>query len=107
LAACSPMLLLLDQEARPYPLMIFAYAVATLGLLRLIRELEDGPGGWISWLLLVGGTEVVLWSHGLGVIYALCLGAALAPAGLRRVGEPGRLLRGAIAASAVSLLYFP
>ena len=107
LAACSPMLLLLDQEARPYPLMIFAYAVATLGLLRLIRELEDGPGGWTSWLLLVGGTEVVLWSHGLGVIYALCLAAALAPAWLRRISERGRLLRGAIAASAVSLLYFP
>src|SRR5207248_794491 len=38
LAALSPVLVMLGQEARPYPLMIFAYAVAILGLLRLMRE---------------------------------------------------------------------
>ena len=107
LAACSPMLLLLDQEARPYPLMIFAYAVATLGVLRLLRELGAGPGSWTSWALLVVGTELVLWSHGLGVIYALCIAAALAPAWFRRIGEPRHLLRGAVSASALALLYLP
>jgi hypothetical protein len=107
LAACSPMLLLLDQEARPYPLLIFAYAVATLGVLRLLRELAGGPGTWKSWSLLVAGTETVLWSHGLGVIYALCIAAALAPAWLKRLGEPGCLLRGAASASAIALLYLP
>lgn len=108
LAACSPMLLLLDQEARPYPLMIFAYAVATLGLLRLLRQLGGGgPGRWTSWLLLAGGTELLLWSHGLGILYALCLAAALAPAWLQRIGDRQCRLRGAASASAIALLYLP
>ena len=39
------MLVLMGAEARPYPLLIFAYALALLGVLRLIREFRDGPGG--------------------------------------------------------------
>jgi uncharacterized membrane protein len=106
LAACSPMLILLDQEARPYPLLIFAYAVATLGLLRLLREFADGPGLWRSWALLAMGTETALWSHGLGALYALCLASALAPAWLK--GASGqRLVRGAVCAALVGLLYLP
>ena len=83
LAACSPMLVLLGQEARPYPLLVFAYALATLGLLRLVREFADGPGRWSSWLMLAAGAELGLWAHGLGLLYALCLAGALAPAWLK------------------------
>ena len=53
LAACSPMLVVLGQEARPYPLLIFAYAIAILALLRLMREFNAGGAGrWTSWLML-------------------------------------------------------
>lgn len=106
LAACSPMLMLLDQEARPYPLLIFAYAVATLGLLRLMRDLATGPGRWSSWIVLAAGTEVALWAHGLGALYALCLAAALAPAWL---GSPDRqrFARGLVTAAFIAALYAP
>jgi hypothetical protein len=107
LAACSPMLVLLDQEARPYPLLIFAYAVAILGLLRLMREFEGGPGRWSSWLILGAGAELALWAHGLGALYALCLAAALAPAWLQRPFDQARLVRGAVTAAATALLYLP
>lgn len=108
LAACAPMLVMLGQEARPYPLLIFAYAVAILGVLRLMREVTAGePGRWSSWALLVAGTEVALWAHGLGLLYALCLALALAPAWLKAPRPRDRIVRGIAAASAVALLYLP
>lgn len=106
LAACSPMLVVLGGEARPYPLLIFAYATATLGVLRLLREFAEGPGQWSSWAMLVAGTELGLWAHGLGAFYALCLGLALAPAWLRSP-TPTRLLRGLGAAALIAALYLP
>jgi uncharacterized membrane protein len=107
LAACSPMLVLLGEEARPYPLLIFAYALATLGVLRLMREFGAGPGTFTSWLMLAVGTELGLWAHGLGLLYALCLAAALAPAWLQRPVNRERLARGAAAAGMIALLYLP
>ncbi len=107
LAACSPFLVLLGGEARPYPLLLFAFAIAILGLLRLFREFADGPGAWRSWLMVVGGTELGLWAHGLGLLYAICLAAALAPAWLRGSMSRARLLRGGGAAALVALLYLP
>jgi 4-amino-4-deoxy-L-arabinose transferase-like glycosyltransferase len=107
LAACSPMLVLLGQEARPYPLLILGYAIAILGLLRLIGEFASGPGRWRSWLILGGGTELVLWAHGLGALYAICLAAALAPCWLRRPVDGARLIRGLVTASATAAVYLP
>lgn len=107
LTACSPMLVLLGQEARPYPLLIFAYSLAVLGVLRLIREFADGPGDWFSWAMVVAGTELALWAHGLGLLYALCLAGALAPAWLRRPITISSLMRGIASAAAVALLYLP
>jgi uncharacterized membrane protein len=108
LAACSPMLVLLGQEARPYPLLIFAYALATLGLLRLMREFADRrSGGWGSWLMLAGGAELGLWAHGLGLLYALCLAAALTPAWLKPPRARGRMVRGVAAALLVVFAYVP
>jgi hypothetical protein len=106
IAGASPMLVLLGQEARPYPLLIFAYALATLSVLRLIRELADGPGTWSSWLMLAAGTELGLWAHGLGLIYAACLAAAVAPLWLKG-RDRARLLRGGAAAALILLLYLP
>jgi uncharacterized membrane protein len=108
LAASSPMLIFLGQEARPYPLLILAYALAIFGLIRLMREFEaKGSGRWSSWLLLAGGAELGLWAHGLGALYALCLAVALAPAWLARPLHSRRLGRGLAAAGLVALLYLP
>lgn len=107
LIACSPMLVLMGAEARPYPLLIFAYALALLGLLRLMREFATGPGTWPSWTMLVAGTELGLWAHGLGLLYALCLAAALAPAWLKSPRGRERLVRGIAAAVIIVLLYLP
>jgi hypothetical protein len=107
-AAASPMLIFLGQEARPYPLLIFAYALALLGLIRLFREFgADGPGKWTSWLMLAAGTEIGLWAHGLGLLYALCLAAALAPAWLKPPFDHSRMVRGIGTALLVALLYLP
>ena len=108
LVACSPMLVLIGEEARPYPLLVFAYALATLGVLRLTREFADGGAGeWKSWAALAAGTEVALWAHGLGALYALCLAGALAPAWLKGPVPRGRIVRGLAAAAAITLLYLP
>ena len=107
LVACSPMLVLVGGEARPYPLLVFAFALGLLGVLRLTREFaESGPGKWASWLLLACGAELGLWAHGLGLLYGLCLGAALAPAWLTQPSRT-RIARGALCAAAIVLLYLP
>ena len=108
LIACSPMLVLMGAEARPYPLLIFAYALALLGLLRLMREFSaHSPGGWPSWAMLVAGTELGLWAHGLGLLYALCLAGALAPVWLKSPMSRERLTRGFAAAAIIVLVYLP
>ncbi len=108
LASCSPVLIYLDQQARPYALMVLAYAIATLGLLRLLREFRSGgPGSVRSWTILAGGTALTLWSHNLGVLYAFCLAAALTPAWLTSPVGPPRIKRGLVAAAAILLLYAP
>ena len=107
LVACSPMLALTGEEARPYPLLIFAYALAILGALRLMREFAVGSaGGPTSWLMLAVGTELGLWAHGLGLLYAFCLAVALAPAWLNWPTR-SRIVRGTLAATAIALLYLP
>jgi uncharacterized membrane protein len=107
LIACSPMLVLMGAEARPYPLLIFAYALALLGLLRLMREFATGPGTWPSWTMLVAGTELGLWAHGLGLLYALCMAGALALAWLKSPMTRERLVRGITAAATIVLVYLP
>jgi uncharacterized membrane protein len=108
LAACSPVLVMLGQEARPYPLLIFAYALAILGLLRLMREFADGgPGQWSSWTLLGAGAELSLWAHALGLLYGFCLAVSLTPAWLKRPRSRPRLVRGTLVCTAVVLAYLP
>ena len=108
LAACSPMLIVIGQEARPYPLLVLAYSLAILGLMRLMRQFRDGTAGdWQAWLLLGGGTELVLWSHGLGILYASCLGLAFAPLWLSGPLNRARLLRGIATGATVALCYLP
>jgi hypothetical protein len=102
------MLVYLDQQARPYALMVLAYAIALLAILRLLRQFRaGGPGTLASWILLSCGTGLVMWSHSLGLLYALCLAFALAPAWLGRPVDPVRLRCGIAAVAAVLLSYVP
>jgi uncharacterized membrane protein len=104
LAAFGPTLIEHGQEARPYAPMAFTYAVAMLGLLRLLRDFETGDAGSVrSWAIFAVGAELTLWSHALGIIYAACLALALLPSWL----TAKQYRRGIIAAAAVLLLYLP
>jgi hypothetical protein len=88
-------------------LLILAYSVAILGLLRLMRQFNaGGAGDWRSWAMLAGGAEITLWSHSLGILYALCLALALAPAWLQQPSRT-RMVRGAAIAAAVAVAYLP
>ena len=108
LVACLPMLVGLGQEARPYPLLVFAYSLSILAALRLFRQFHgDAPGEWSSWIILGIGTELTLWAHGLGILYALCLAAALGPAWLKPTMNKARLWRGGTIAMFVSAFYLP
>jgi uncharacterized membrane protein len=107
LAACGPTLVEHGQEARPYALMAFSYAVAILGLLRLLAEFrEPGAGSRNSWIIFTAGAELTLWSHALGIIYAACLALALLPAWLKDPSRQ-RYSRGLVAGAAIVLLYLP
>jgi hypothetical protein len=66
-----------------------------------------GAGTWRSWLMLAAGTELGLWGHALGLVYAIVIAAALAPAWLTPQMPRDRLLRGICAALLVFLLYLP
>jgi uncharacterized membrane protein len=108
LVACAPMLVFVGQEARPYPLLVLAYALAILGLLRLLREFRDGgAGSWASWLLFGAGSELTLWAHSLGLLYASCLALALALPWLSAPLSRPRLIRGAAVGAGVVLAYLP
>ena len=108
LAACSPMLIILDQEPRPYPLLVLAYTVAILAVLRLMRQFNAGEAGhWQSWAMLAAGAEVTLWAHSLGILYTCCLALALVPAWLQRPMNRARLIRGVAVSGAVAIAYLP
>jgi mannosyltransferase len=108
LAAASPVLMLIGQEARPYPLLTFGYALAILGLLRLTGEFSSGsPGSWRNWMLLGVSAELTAWSHALGVLYVACLALALLPSWLTSPIGRDRLIRGIATAAGVALVYAP
>jgi hypothetical protein len=109
LAAFSPRLLVIAQDARPYALLVFAYALAIYGWLRLANAFRSGagaPGTVWDWLILGAGTALVLWLHGIGILYAAALLGALllvaAPSASHR-----RWLRLALTVGLVVLLYLP
>jgi mannosyltransferase len=108
LAACSPMFMVIGQEARPYPLLAFAYSAAILALLRLMREFKaGGPGSCASWLFLGVSAELTLWAHGLGFLYGTCLALALFPIWLSAPVSRARLTRGLATGAAIALVYLP
>ena len=107
LGACSPMLMVIGQEARPYPMLAFAYSLAILAVLRLIRGFRDGgAGSWASWLFLGFTVEWTLWSHALGFLYGACLGLALLPLWLSSPNR-ARILRGLGTGTLIAAIYLP
>ena len=109
LAALSPRLLASSQDARPYALLIFAFALAIWGWLRLTRSFREepsSPGRGGDWLALGAGTLLTLWFHGLGLLYAASLlGAVLLVAAPGATRE--RWLRLGACVGAVLILYLP
>ena len=57
--------------------------------------------------MLVTGAELGLWAHGLGLLYAFCLAAALCPAWLKPPFDRDRLVRGIAAAALAAIFYAP
>ncbi len=108
LMAVSPILVWLGAEARPYPMLTLGYAVAILALLKLGREFRDGSAGsWRWWAALAAGTELTLWSHGLGILYAACLFAATLLLAGRDKPFRKRWSRVAAASAVIAIAYVP
>ena len=108
LCACSPLFMVIGQEARPYPLLTLTYSGAILALFRLVRQFNAGEAGsWATWLLFGSCTTLTCWFHALGILYGACLALALLPAWLTAPAKRARIARGLVTATAVAALYFP
>ncbi|MBO9378491.1 hypothetical protein GG804_17120 [Sphingomonas histidinilytica] len=78
LVAASPVLVWMTREIRPYPLMILAYAGATLALLAIAeRRAEGRPLAGAAFAGWLGCGTLMLWLHNLGPLYAGAMGLAL------------------------------
>lgn len=109
LVAGSPRLLMIGQDARPYALLLLAYAAGLAFWLRLSRSFRDGgrpEGAFADWAGLGISALLVLWLHGLGLLYAAALFAALlvtaAPS-----ATPRRWLRLGLTAAITGICYLP
>ena len=107
-AALCPMLVDMTRQVRPYPVMILAYAVATLALLRIAHDAEQRrplARGWIAVFFVA--QALLLWLHALGPLFGLALTVALALCVARRslsAADWAWLAAGQIGAG---LLYLP
>jgi len=78
LVAVSPALIWMTREIRPYPLMILAYAGATLSLLAIAERRAAGlPLAGCAFAAWLGCGLLMLWLHNLGPLYAGSMGLAL------------------------------
>ena len=108
IATCSPMFMVISQEARPYPMLTFAYSTAILALLRLVRQLKAGePGSWTAWTLFGLGTALTCWSHALGILYGVSLALALLPVWLTGQMSRARFARALAIGAAILAVYLP
>ena len=109
LAALSPRLVVIAQDARPYAILLLAYALSLACWLRLTLCFRGGShpdGRLFDWLGLGVGTALTLWLHGLGILHAAALLGALVltgvPGGTRR-----RWRRMFVTVGLVGLTYLP
>jgi len=81
LAAVSPPIVEAARQARPYALLILAFAAALLFAFRIIQKWQDNNDDtrdWGLWLGYVLSLEGVLWLHTLGALQAFALFSSLA-----------------------------
>ena len=109
MVALSPRLVIVGQDARPYALLLLSYAAALAFWLRLTRAFKgaERPEGSVAdWAGLGVSTILVLWLHGLGLLYAAALLGALiltaAPAARR-----ARWIRLSVTVALAGLAYLP
>lgn len=83
LTAISPVMIGAAREARPYVLMMLAFALM-LGFALRVAQAAVEPGTayaqrarWRDWTGYALSTELLMWSHGLGVVFAASIGLAL------------------------------
>lgn len=108
LGALSPVLVEMSREVRPYPVLILAYALAILALLRIRRRTAKGGAlAGRAYALYLATLAVILWLHTLGPLFAVALGLALiAMIGGRRLSR-GDWLWLAGGHALVALAYLP
>ena len=88
---------LIGQEARPYPLLTFAYAIAILGLFRLQAAVRGRRRRHLAFLVPPRCRHRArAWAHGLGVLYGIALALAFAPSWLLTPNDRGRICRGVL-----------
>ena len=84
LAALSPRLVVIAQDARPYAILLLAYGLSLACWLRLTLCFRSShpDGRFLDWLGLGLGTALTLWLHGLGILHAAALLGALVLTGV-------------------------
>ena len=108
-AAVSPRLIVIAQEARPYPLLLLAYGSALLFWLRLTASFRrHGPpaGSWGNWVGIGLSTLAVLWLHAIGILYGAALFGALLLTGWEGA-DRRRWTRLAVTATLTGLAWLP
>jgi mannosyltransferase len=89
LVALQPLMIIMTQQVRPYPVMIFVYTIGVLAVLRLLAVAGTADRRWRGWVGVAFAAEaLLLWLHALGPFYAASLSIALAVALFRL--KPGR-----------------
>ena len=109
LVAASPRLVMIGQDARPYALLLLAYAAGLAFWLRLTRAFNGGrcrEGALADWAGLGASALAVLWLHGLGLLYAAALFSALILTAARSASA-GRWLRLGFTAAITGICYLP
>ena len=109
LMVLSPRLLIVAQDARPYALLLLAYALSIAAWLRLTVSFKgaDRPEGrLIDWVALGIGTALTLWLHALGLIHAGALLGALLCTALPSADRK-RWVRAGVTVALVALSYAP
>lgn len=108
LAALSPRLVVIAQDARPYALLLLAYALSLACWLRLALSFRSNhpDGRFLDWLGLGVGTSLTLWLHGLGILHAAALLGALMLTGVPGA-TPRRWRRMIVTVALVGFTYLP
>ena len=121
--ALSPLYLLHSQEARPYPMLTLAAAVAMWGAFWLLANPRpasipywgagrtgeaDGRGAMAAWFALVFGAAGSLWLHNMSVLFIAALLATILPALMVRTSLSRPLMVNALlAGGAIFLIWAP